>query len=410
MEGKIDSKKLVMIAAISMILVLIAVVGASVIIRSCGVDTSVSTPDEQPATEFVTDAPEDNTTPTTPDGKEYTVTQDWAELKGINEEIVAWIDIPNTDINYPVLMHDGDGPGYQYYLHRNFDDTYLYAGSVFIDYRSTDGVNNKHIITHGHNMNNGTMYADLLDYGKYSGDLEAYKNAPTLFIHTPEGGVEQWIIFSVYKTSTLEVHGEFFNYLLGTFSSDAQYMNYIYNLKERSFFDVPVPINEDDQIITLSTCSYEYTDFRTVAVARKLRPGESAKQYIDATTLNKDALWPEVHYNNNGSLTAPEVTTFKTELSKGNIDWYDGDGNLQGDEWLPSVAGKQLFTVTFINYDGSIISTQNVPYGRSATAPEDPVKPSEGNWAFVFKGWQLDFSDVRCNMTIAPNFEAVYIG
>lgn len=409
MEGKMDSKKLVLIVAISMILVLVAIVGASVIIRSCGVDTSVATQDEQPTTEFVTDAPDDNTTPTTPDGKEYTATQDWTELKGINEEIVAWIDIPNTDINYPVMKHEGDGAGYQYYLHRNFDDTYLYAGSIFIDYRSKQGTESRNILTHGHNMNNGTMYADLLDYGKYTGNLEAYKNAPTLFFNTPEG-VEQWIIFSVYKTSTLEIHGEFFNYLLGTFSSDAQYMNYIYNLKERSLFDVPVPINEDDQIITLSTCSYEYTDFRTVVVARKIRPGESVKKYIDATTINEDALWPEVHYNNNSNLTAPEVTTFKTELSKGNIDWYDGKGNLKGDEWLPSAAGKQMFTVTFVNYDGTIISTQNVPYGRAATAPADPVKPSEGNWAFVFQGWQLDFSDVRCNMTIAPNFEPVYIG
>ncbi len=406
MEGKFDKNKVMLVITLTMIMLFASFLGAVIIIKSCDVDTSVATPDEaQTSTEYVEVVPDDNTTPTTPDGKEYTNVQDWSELKSINDEIVGWIDIPNTKVNYPVLRHEGDNDDFQYYLHRNFDDTYLYAGSVFVDYRSKEGVDSKHIITHGHNMNNGTMYAALLDYGKWEGNLEFYKKAPTLFFNTPKG-VEQWIIFSVYKTNTLEDHGEFFNYLLGGFSNDAQYMNYIYNIKERSFFDVPVPINENDQIITLSTCSYEYTDFRTVAVARKLRPGESVKQYIDATTLNEDPLWPDVHYNNS-SAKAPELTTFKTELSKGTLPWYDGKGNLKGEEWLPTSAGKKTFTVTFINYDGTIISTQSVPYGRAAVAPPDPVKPSIEDWDFEFRGWQLDFSKVKCNMTIAPNFEPV---
>ena len=411
MEGKFDSNKIVLIIALTVIISFAAFLGAVVIIKSCGVDTSVATPDEVPATEFVVNVDDDNTTPTTPDGKEYTFTQDWAELKGINEEIVAWIEVPNTKINYPVLEHEGDGPGYEYYLHRNFDKSYLFAGSIFIDYRSEQSVNSRNIITHGHKMNNGTMYMALLDYGTWEGDLEFYRKAPTLFFNTPEGGVEQWVIFSVYKTNTLEIHGEFFNYLLGTFSSDAQYMNYIYNIRERSLFDIPVPVNENDQIITLSTCSNEYghANFRTVVVARKVREGESVKQYIDAATLNEDALWPEIHYKTNGG-TPPTLTTFKTELSKGTITWYDGKGNLKGDEWLPTSAGKKSFTVTFVNYDGSIISTQTVPYGNAAVAPEDPVKPSIGDWDYKFVGWQLDFSYVDCNMTIAPNFEPVYTG
>lgn len=410
MEGKLDIKKIVLIIALSMIMIFASVLGAVLLIRSCGVDTSVATPDEtQPITDFVFDLPTpdeaSNTTPTTPDGKEYKFTQDWAELKRINNEIEGWIEIPNTRINYPVLKHEGDGPGYEYYLHRNIDREYVFAGSIFIDYRCKDGVNSKNIITHGHKMNNGTMYMGLLDYGAFTGDLEFYKTAPTVFFNTPKG-VEQWVIFSVYKTSTLEIHGEFFNYLLGDFTSDAQFMNYIYNIKERSLFDVPVPINEDDQIITLSTCSREYTDFRTVVVARKIRPGESVKQYIDAATLNPDPLWPEVHYRHT-SAVAPELTTFKTELSKKNVPWYDGSGKLTGEEWLPASAGKKSFIVTFLNYDGSILSTQTVGYGSAAYAPDDPVKPSENGWDYVFKGWQLDYSYVTCDMTIAPSFEPV---
>ncbi len=408
MEGNFDKNRIPVMCVLTTVLLILSIVGALILIKSCGVNYYVATPDEVVVTTepVETEPVDENTVPTTPDGKEYTITQDWDALAKINKEIVGWIHVPNTQVNYPVLKHDGDGVGYQYYLHRNYDQSYLFAGSVFIDYRSKQGVDSRNIITHGHNMNNGTMYHDLVEYGEYKGDLEYFRNSPTLFFNTPEGGVEQWMIFSVYKTSTLERHGEFFNYLVGSFESDAQFMNYVYNVKERSLFDIPVPINEKDQIITLSTCSYEYSDFRTVVVARKIRKGESVRNYVDETTLNEDALWPEVYYTDHAG-ERPVLTTFKTELSKGNIDWYDGKGKLKGNEWLPAVAGRQSFTVTFINYDGSIIDTQIVTYGKSASAPSDPVKPSDDYYDYHFKGWQQDFSNVKCNMTVAPKFEPV---
>lgn len=398
----------VLICILSAVLIAGSVAGAWFLIDYLGVDTSYATPDEStiPVTTVpVTTEPEEDPIPTLPDGTPYTDTQDWEELHSINTDIKGWIHIPNTAINYPVLKSEEDGYGYQYYLHRNYDGSYLYAGSIFIDYRSPQGVDSKNIITHGHKMNNGTMYHDLINYGAYSGDLEYYKQAPTLFFNTPDG-VEQWIIFSVYKTNTLERHGDFFNYFHGEFSSDAQFMNYVYNIKMRSLFDVPVPINEDDQLITLSTCSHEYTDFRTVMVARKIRSGESVKEYIDKATVNEEAWWPDVYYTDH-SATRPELTTFKTELEKGTIDWYDGEGNLKGSEWLISAQGNKSFTVIFLDWDGSILSTQNVTQGKSATPPDDPVRPDDEYYTYVFKGWQLDYSNVTKNMTIAPSFEPV---
>ncbi|MGN0452412.1 MAG: class B sortase [Ruminococcus sp.] len=397
--------KTAIICIVSAIVLVASIVGAVMIIKFLGVDTSVATPDETTLPAATVTESTENTDMTTPDGKVYDVHQDWDELARINTDIKAWIDVPGTVINYPVLKYEGDGYGSQYYLHRNYDGSYLYAGSIFIDYRSSEGVDSRNIITHGHSMNDGSMYKALIDYGKYEGDLDFYKKHPTLFFNTPEGN-EQWIIFSVYKTNTLESHGDFFNYLMGSFESDAQFMNYIYNVKVRSLFDVPVPINEDDQIITLSTCSYEYTDFRTVVAARKIRPGEDVRDIVKNTTINEQAVWPEVHHNATGT-TRPEVTTFKTENQAGNIDWYDGDGNLSGSEWLTSTTGNNTYTVTFINYDGSIISTQSVPRGHDAIPPKDPVKPENDYYYYVFEGWQLDYTNVDCNMTIAPNFKRV---
>lgn len=414
MEGK--TKKAVLAAVLTVVLLLVAVIGAVIIFRSCGVDLSVATPEEAPVTTYddytsdtsdsdVTDKPTENTTPTLPNGEEYTLTQDWDELKAINTDIKGWIHIPNTDINYPVLMSDEDNNDYQYYLHRNFDKSYLFAGSVFIDFRCSDGAYSKNVITHGHNMNNGSMYADLVDYGKYTGNLDVYKKAPVLFFNT-EKGVEQWIIFAVYKTNTLERHGNFFNYFVGDFSNDAQFMNYVYNIKERSLFDVPVPVNEDDRIITLSTCSYEYSDFRTVVVARKVRAGENVNAYINNAQLNPDPLWPDVYYTDYNT-PKPELTTFRTEYNKDNVSWYDGKGDLEGNEWLPGVKGRSSFTVSFTDCNGEIISTQIVNQGNDATPPPDPQRPDDEYYIYEFAGWQLSYTNVQRDMIIAPSYNPI---
>lgn len=403
-------KKMILSGIMSVLMIAASVAGAFVIMTAC--DTKPAVKSEVSATSTGDEAEFDDsrwgghsgeTEGVTPYGETFTMTQEeWDSLKSINDEIKGWIYVPNTEINYPVLKHEGDGVGSQYYLHRNYDKSYLYAGSIFIDYRSKGGEDARHVITHGHNMNNGTMYADLLDYGKYTGNMEAYKNAPVLFFCTDEG-VEQWVIFSVYKTNTLERHGTFFNYLVGDFETDAQYMNYIYNIKERSLFDVPVPMNEEDKIITLSTCSYEYTDFRTVVVARRVRQGEDIKPYIDGAKLNENPLWPDVYYTDHNA-TAPEITSFKTEYTAETLDWYDGKGNLAGDEWLPTAGGRKSYTVSFLDKDGEIIKTEIVSHGKSATPPPDPENFEDEFYVYTFEGWQLDYTNVKCNMKIAPNY------
>ena len=66
-------------------------------------------------------------------------------------------------------------------------------------------------------------------------------------------------IISVFKTNTLMSHGEFFNYMVGNFQNDKDFMDYVYNVRVRSLINCPVETNEDDTLLTLSTSSYEYT-------------------------------------------------------------------------------------------------------------------------------------------------------
>ncbi len=348
----------------------------------------------------------------------------WDKLLKINDEIVGWIEIDNTKVDYPVLWHKEDNRNYQYYLSHNYKEYYDSFGSIFIDYRCEKGTDSKNIVVHGHHIQDGSMFGDLMKYGGTTGDLDFYKKSPTIEFDTPEAQGTYKII-SVFKTNTLSSQGEFFNYMIGDFQNEKDFMNYVYNVRVRSLFNCPVDVNEDDELLTLSTCSYEFTNFRTVIVARKVRDGESAKVDISRASLNKNAVWPQVYYSAYGG-TRPEVTDFCTAYESGKIDWYTGDydfkdqkvveptteesetsGKSSSENKQPTTEKKVYLTVKFLNYKGDVISTQKIEYGKSAKAPKDPTKPSDEYYDYVFKEWGLDFSKVTTDMTIAPKFEAV---
>lgn len=359
----------------------------------------------------------------------------WDKLKKINKEIVGWIQIKNTVIDYPVLEHKGDDMNSQFYLSHNYLAEYDSYGSIFFDYRCPDGVNSKNMVLHGHHMNDGSMFGNLMYYGGTTGDLSFYKKSPTIKFDTPQSdGVYK--IISVFKTNTLSSHGEFFNYMIGDFQNEKDFMNYVYNVRIRSLINCPVDVNEDDELLTLSTCSYEFTNFRTVVVARRVRIGESEKVDVKKASLNQNAVWPEVYYYSNGG-TRPKVTDFVTAYEKGQIDWYDGEFDFKDQKVITTgpttestaastaratdSAGRQVpaatvpvptttapiiyHSVKFINYDGSTISEQQVEDGKAATAPPDPVKPSDDFYDYHFKGWQFDFSNVKVDMVIAAQYE-----
>ncbi|MCH5300174.1 MAG: class B sortase [Ruminococcus sp.] len=352
-------------------------------------------------------------------------TKDWNALKKINKDIVGWIKLDNTVIDYPVLRNKDDDENYQYYLNHNYKKEYSGYGSIFVDYRCTKGTNSKNVVLHGHHMNDGSMFGNLLNYGKTTGDLKFYKKTPTITFDTPDGDATYKII-SVFKTNSLSVHGEFFNYMIGDFNSDSEFMNFVYNIRMRSLFNCPVSVNEDDTLLTLSTCSYEFSEFRTVVVARKVRIGEDPKVDVSKASLNKNPVWPQVYYSSYGG-TRPKVTTFKTAYKAGEIDWYDGTGDptkLKGKEEAPTEPTTNesdknknntateapaviKYTVTFIDFDGNTIKTEQVEKGKSATPPATNPTKSDEYYDYIFTGWQLDYTNVQSDMIIAGNYEPV---
>lgn len=257
----------------------------------------------------------------------------WEALKEVNDEIIGWISIDNTVIDYPVLCHPDDPAGTTnpYYLNHNYEDQWDSYGSIFTDPTSYAGLNTKNIVLHGHHMNDGSMFGNLANYGTGFADgsgtpyvnFDFYKSAPIIHFNTPQWNAD-WKIIAVIHTNALESHGEFFNYLIGSFNTDEEFLDFVYDLRERSIIDTPVTVNEDDQLITLSTCTYEFENFRTAVIARKVRPGEDSSVDVDSASLNSDMLWPDIYYRTYGG-TKPEDKSFSQAYEDGDISWYDGD-------------------------------------------------------------------------------------
>lgn len=260
---------------------------------------------------------------------ESEVLPDFEKLLNENKDTVGWIKIPNTQIDYVVCQsQDPEQP--EYYLKRDFYGNYSDYGTIFLDYRSP--LDAKNLILHGHHMNDGRMFANILYYQ----DLNFYKENPAFTFNTIYEKAK-WKIISIYKTNTLENQGEFFNYLRGTFETESDFMNYIYQVRARSIIDCPVDVNEDDTLVTLSTCAYDFDQFRFVVVARRVREGETAKVDTSTAKMASNPVYPDCWYEAYGG-KKPVLTSFEEALAAKQITWYN---NPHKKKWSASEAQKE---------------------------------------------------------------------
>jgi sortase B len=241
------------------------------------------------------------------------VSEKLAPLAEANSDIKGWLKIENTPIDYPVVQSSSENP--LFYLNRNYLKQKDVNGSIFINAFMPFGKNIQNVVLHGHSMRNGTMFAALLKFH----DINVYKKSHIINFDTILG-TGKWKIFAVFKTNTLEKHGKIFNYLLPTFNSEKDFFEFIYKIRIRSMLDIPVDITKNDKILTLSTCSYEMPEFRTVVAARKLRRAESEKINLDAVKTVQNPLMPEAWCKTRGR-KVPEFPSFEDALKNGDINW-----------------------------------------------------------------------------------------
>lgn len=199
-------------------------------------------------------------------------------LLELNPDIVGWITIPGTIVDYPVVQgNDND-----FYLHHNIYGEEDKNGTLFIHYKHPFGPDYESKVTliFGHHMRSGIMFEDLMQYDITSNPnaLEFYRNCG-VFTYNSLYTEGYWVVFSVMKLNTLETHGDIFRFMVSDFSEEqtTEYQAYIDEIRSRSVIDTNsvVDVTTDDRIILMSTCSYEYDNFRTVIAARQIRPSET---------------------------------------------------------------------------------------------------------------------------------------
>lgn len=179
------------------------------------------------------------------------------ELKKINSDTVGWLKVNNTKIDYPVVQTNNN----EYYLNYSFNKTKTISGWIFVDYRNNMDNISKNTIIYGHSMlNNGSMFTTLT---KALDKTWQSKNSNLTINFSIKGKEIKWKIFSVYMINDTS------DYLFVDFNDNNEFIEFISKLKNRSVKNFNIEVNENDKILTLSTC-YKNDKTRLVVHAKML--------------------------------------------------------------------------------------------------------------------------------------------
>ena len=181
-------------------------------------------------------------------------------MKAINPDIIAWICIDGTVINYPVVQ----GSDNEYYLHRTFENQSNFSGAIFLDAKNQSDFSSDNSIVYGHNLKTGKMFGSL----KYYEDKEYWKDHPYIWIITEEESIK-YHIFASYRTSVND-----FVYVL-EFGTEEEFADYLTKCQKASYYDTGIEIGTDDSLLTLSTCTSDSEDGRRVVQAKKVYAEEN---------------------------------------------------------------------------------------------------------------------------------------
>lgn len=185
--------------------------------------------------------------------EEYKV--DFEGLKKQNSDVVAWIKVEGTKVNYPVVKtSDND-----YYISHNLDKDYSDAGWIFADYNNNVDGNDRNLVIYGHGRLDGSMFGSLRDTLNEKWQNNEENRFIKLFI---EGAELTYQVFSTYK---IKVEDYYINTYL---DDDYEYLDFLNTIKSRSYYDYGVDVGIEDKILTLSTCDVD-DNYRIVLHAKK---------------------------------------------------------------------------------------------------------------------------------------------
>ncbi|TCZ76664.1 class B sortase [Paenibacillus albiflavus] len=192
---------------------------------------------------------------------EQVMLPEFQELYRRNPDIVGWLEIDGTRIEYPIMQNQQD---VEYYLNHDFDKKENINGLPFLDEHSR--INGSDILLiHGHHMKSGAMFADLMKYKQES----FYKEHVTLQFSTLYEKTEYEIV-AVILSKVYGITDDVFKYYqIEKVGTSAEFDSYMQNIQKLALYNTGVTARYGDKLIVLSTCEYSTEDGRLAVVARK---------------------------------------------------------------------------------------------------------------------------------------------
>ncbi len=176
---------------------------------------------------------------------------DFTSLRAQNSDVVAWIQIPGTQINYPVVQGDDN----DYYLHHDLNGNDSASGTVFLDYADRADFSSLHNLFYGHHMRDGSMFKDICRYK----DQEYFDEHQEIILYTPDREIQLKALAALCTTSdAIRRKTEF--------TSEDEFAAYIQQMTENASASSPAE-GTITHLYSLVTCSYEFDDARTILYA-----------------------------------------------------------------------------------------------------------------------------------------------
>ncbi len=190
-------------------------------------------------------------------------------LYSANPNIFAWINIPGTKVDYPILQHPTDTA---YYLNHNIDGSEGYPGCLYTEYYNSTEMTSFNTIIYGHNMKDGSMFHTLHSYEKE----DFLKENPYIYIFTPKGT----IVYEIFAATQYSDKHILFEY---DFEKKEDRQKFIDTVKDwdNAVVDEDADVTADSKLITLSTCVSPSSSKRFIVVAYMVadgRPREVKKE------------------------------------------------------------------------------------------------------------------------------------
>lgn len=185
-----------------------------------------------------------------------------------NADMAAWLQIPDTIIDYPVMWTPEDE---EYYLRRGFDGRNNQNGCLILDTDSCLEPLTTNLIIHGHNMRVGTMFGTLDNYE----DEDFYQDHKNIILYTKQCQ-RNYEVIAVFRSQVYKKTDNVFKfYKFFQADTEEEFNDFYDNIKAMSLYDTGVTAEFGDCFLTLSTCSYHVDYGRFVVVAKEVESGDN---------------------------------------------------------------------------------------------------------------------------------------